>query len=465
MATKAKKKKINTGSVADPLMLGGRFLSAHVHVEGTKSYYTLRRWREEFYLYHAGKYVRQADDSVKQAVTLLLQAYSQEKKDEGISVVVSRNLVNNVIANVESLIHISEERTFNEFLDGKNRGRFLCMKNGLLNLENRQLISHTPAFFSVVQLPYEYDPDADCPKWKTFLDEIMLGREDYISLIQEFEGYTFRPDLYEQKFFLGHGSGGNGKQVVANITEELVGKENCSAVQLKRFSDKFALYNTIGKIVNISNESSQTIEAEGENVLKSFVAGDSQSFDRKYKTPIDTKPTAKIMIFTNEKPRFSDRTQGTWRRILLVPFDLVVEEKNQIKTLAEELKKELPGILNWALEGLDRLNKQGFTIPEGQKELMETYRRESDPSRAFLLETYCESTNGEYIRCGDAYLDYVNFCKDNGYHSMSEQNFGKQVRGIFPKMEKRRLGTYERVYAYFGITKQTTSNTSNETPF
>jgi len=144
----------------------------------------------------------------------------------------------------------------------------------------------------------------------------------------------------------------------------LYGKPNCSDTSLVRFNQPFALYSTLGKLVNMASESSHIIEHEAENVLKGYVAGDTLMFERKFKDPVFAVPTAKIIIATNSKPRFNDKTYGMWRRILLVPFDKVITEANQIKNLADELKTELPGILNWALAGLARLNKQGgFTLP------------------------------------------------------------------------------------------------------
>ncbi|MHC4653531.1 MAG: DUF5906 domain-containing protein [Planctomycetota bacterium] len=128
---------------------------------------------------------------------------------------------------------------------------------------------------------------------------------------------------------------------------------------------------------------------EAENVLKYLVAGDHTSFNRKFKDDITAEPTAKIMIATNAKPRFSDKTSGVWRRILLVPFDKVIPENEQDKILAEQLKTELPGILNWALEGLFDLNAAGgFSMPADSKNRLEIYRQEPEPARAFLTEKH-----------------------------------------------------------------------------
>ncbi len=147
------------------------------------------------------------------------------------------------------------------------------------------------------------------------------------------------------------------------------------------------------------------------------------------------------MIATNSPPRFNDKTEGIWRRILFVPFDKVIHDEDQIKDLAEQLKHELPGILNWALDGLQKLNDAGgFTIPEKTKELVEEYRRDSDPARAFLLEKYIFSPNAWGVNCTELYNEYKQYCEENGYRPMSNRLFGRQVRRVFPTIKRVRLG-------------------------
>lgn len=448
--------------ICDPLMLAEQFLGDYIWTQDEDnpktetSFYTLRRWREDWYIWQGGKYKRRADDTLRVNVTAYLQKWAQDiyYRDKT-KIRVTRNLANDVIANIQPLVHIGESFQLNSFLDGIDRGRFLCLQNGLLNLETRELIPHTPNYFTTVCLPYDYEPDAACLEFELFLTDIMLGRHDHIDLLQEFIGYLFRPDLWEQKFLLCVGEGANGKGVLFEVIQNLIGKENCSQVPISQFADRFSLYSTIGKMCNLTHESSHILEHEAENILKSYVAGDRLTIDRKHRDPVDIQPTAKLLIATNSLPRFGDKTQAIWRRILLVPFDLVIEQQYQIKNKAKILKRELPGILNWALTGLDRLNANGFTVPQGQRELMEEYRRDADPARAFLMVSYSESPNGDYVSCSALYKSYAEFCKDNGCHAMNERTFGQHVRRIFPKVERRRMGTQQREYVYWGLTSYT----------
>jgi len=453
------KKSEKVEALSDPTMLARQFLTDYAwatdldNPDPDESFFTLRRWREEYFLWRDGRYIKISGDTVRQKVTEYLQDYMRDTLyREKIQIPVKAGLVSNVILNVQSDIHICETQEFNTFLDRKDRGRFLCMENGLLNVETLELIKHTPNYFSPVQLPYPYDPNAPCPEFELFLEDIMLGLQGYVDLIQEYLGYLFRPDLREQKFLLCVGEGANGKGVLFEVVQSLVGVENCSQVPLTHFGERFALYSTIGKMVNLTHESSRILEDEAENMLKSYVAGDRLTVDRKNRDPVEVKPTAKLMIVTNSLPRFGDKTQAIWRRILLVPFDLILSEKLQVKNKAELLVRELPGILNFALQGLKRLNTKGFTVPEGQKELIEEYRRDADPARAFLLDNYDDSLNGSYVPCAEVYVKYRVFCEANGYRPMSERPFGKHAKRIFPRIERRRVGSREdRAYVYQGL--------------
>lgn len=340
----------------------------------------------------------------------------------------------------------------------------LSMRNGLLLLRKdgqAELIPHTPDYFTFVQLPYDYDPAAQCPLWLTFLDDVMVGRPEYILLLQQFCGYLLRPDLRLQKFLLLVGEGANGKTVFSEIVQALLGKENCSQVPISRFGNPFALIGTLGKMLNVTTEGVGLVEELAETTLKSFTSGDRMTFERKFRDAVSDVPTAKVIIATNDLPRFNDRSQAIWRRILLVPFDKTITEDQQVETLADELKKELPGILNWALEGLRKLNAAGrFTMPCESKILLEKYRQEMNPARTFLLESYAESDNGEFFGCGTVYQEYSKWCGERNYHPLADGNFGKEVRRAFPNIVRKRPGSgNSRDWMYVGITSQASQET------
>ncbi len=437
----------------DPYGIAEQFLVAH-YTQDPESPIAkelwLRWWRGEWLAYQDGAYSSMTADELKAGIVGFLREQN---------ITLSVQYVNAIVLALTHLCLVDSKQELNTWMEGINGAEVITAANGNISLSDRDtddkplLLSHAAKYLTLSRLPYPYDPAADCPLWRTFLSDVMLDRQDYILLLQEFLGYLFRRDLREQRFLLCTGPGSNGKGVFAEVVEGVVGPENVSHVPLALFGDKFALHSTVGKRANITSEAIHVIDEQPESILKSFVAGDAMTFERKFRDPVNMLPTAKVIVFTNALPRFSDRTWGLWRRILMVPFDKVVADKDQIKGLATELMKERPGILNWVIEGLGRLNRNGgFAIPQSHAAMLEEYRRDSDPARAFLCETYQASSNGEHIATDRAYTAYRQWCEANGYRPLGERQFGKDVRRIFPGVSRKRAGSRDdRRYVYQGL--------------
>jgi len=452
----------------DPYFLARSFLDEECLYYGDeppddKGAYTLRKWRGEYYVWKAGCYHRRSEETVRVNVTRWLQdALASIRRCTGSDLRITRALLANILLNMDPMILIRETCEPHSWLNLEDRPSMIAMRNGLLHLEGPdhdrpQLAPHTPHYFTLACLPFDYEPEARCPVWQTFLKDAMAGRQDLIELLQRWVGYLFRADLREQKFLLCVGEGANGKGVFFEDIQQLVGRENGSQVPLARFANPFALSATIGKLVNATNESSRLIEEEAEALLKAFVAGDRFTFERKYRDPVSATPTAKVMISTNALPRFHDKTQGIWRRVLLVPFDRTVPEGEQIKDLADEIvRAELPGVFNWALEGLRALNAdRGFAVPEISRRLLEEHRRDVDPARAFLLANCAASDGCDGLPTREIYQAYVHYCQANGYRPTNAANFGRQVRRTFPTVERARHRSGRRlVWQYTGLAVQ-----------
>lgn len=457
---------IDKACFADPDTLALKFVSdEHIFDSAPEdtldiktACYTLTSWHDEFYTYTDGRWFRLSDAEMRRKITNYLQRRNTTvEADEQVQITLPR--VNNIMLCLKGRCGRSELTSLNSWPDGREKKVYtLPCKNGLVCWDiNKKikpvLMKHTPRFFNLYRLPYDYDATAQCPDWIGFLNDVMLGRQEYIDVLQKFVGYLFRPDLREQKFLLCYGEGANGKGVFFEVIQNLVGVENCSQVSLKKFNNRFSLFQTLGKIVNMTAESSHIIEDEAENTLKSYVAGDMFEFERKFKDSFSAVPTAKLIITTNALPRFRDKTQAIWRRIILVPFDKVVAAESQIRNLADILKKELPGVLNWALDGLEKLNREGFIIPESNKQLIEDYKKDCDPCRAFLADNYTESEDG-YIDSPELYAHYCHWSKESGFEPVNVRLFGQQIIRVFPNVKRNqaRQGS-QRVYRYCGIEK------------
>jgi P4 family phage/plasmid primase-like protien len=362
---------------------------------------------------------------------------------------VSRALVGNTLQALEGLTLQRGHVDMPALLSLGGESNLLAVDNGLLDLDSGELRGHTADWFSTVCLPYAYHPNAACPHWLTVLGTNLEADAERIALLQEFFGYALVHSTDAQRCLILIGEGGNGKSVVLAGLHALLGDENVSTVPLEDFGRRFAMAQTLGKLANIVAEVGE-LDRTAEGTLKAFVSGDRMSFERKGKDPFTARPTARLVLSTNNLPRFADKSEGVWRRLCLVPFNRHVHEQERVPGMDKPewwLKHgEVPGILNWALDGLKRLRGNGmrFTEPASCRAALEAHRRESDPCREFLVEHYAADDNGQPLRTAEVYDAYTQWCAANGQrHPLTAQAFGRQVRRVFGLEESRnhRFGT------------------------
>lgn len=246
------------------------------------------------------------------------------------------------------------------------------VQNGLFNIRTMKLKPHTAEFVSRIQIPIEYNPEASCLRFKQYLDEVFEGDEHRILLIQEILGYGFLKDIKIQKAFIFLGSGANGKSVLSEVMHRLYGRENVSNTSLKRLTGNFGMQDLPGKLMNISSENQLNGDFNTEN-FKALTAGDTLQVERKYADAFSTRIIAKTVILLNSMMDSSDTTNGFYRRLLIVPFNRKFHELKQNEErkpgiyymdpdLIDKLASELSGILNFALEGLQRLRLNDFQL-------------------------------------------------------------------------------------------------------
>ena len=136
-----------------------------------------------------------------------------------------------------------------------------------------------------------------------------------------------------------------------------------------------------------------------------------------------------------------------------MPFEKSYPEELQNHDLVDELAEELPGIFNWAYDGLRMLRRAGrFIMPAKCKAAIQQYRTDVNPARAFLQDNYVAGYQYEGLPCGEVYRAYVQWCLDNGYRPMNNTNFGKEVRRVVPGVRKvHRRHNGQQVWIYMAI--------------
>jgi P4 family phage/plasmid primase-like protien len=438
----------------DPHALSESLLDAHFHHDGEL---TLRFQNGRWLHWEEFRYTTIPDEEMRARVNKLLR---DRLNLMGSTDPLMQTLINNVIRAMEAACLVSTHVEMSSWIGRSLRpasGDLLAMANGLLDLEgvvakNKTVLHpHTSAWFSATHWSYEYVAKARCPKWRSFLEEVLPPAAKR-NLLQEFAGLCLCFDTSFHKLLLMVGDGQNGKSVVTDVLTALLGPDNVTNVPLGQFGDRFAIAPTIGKLANIVSEIGD-IRIVAEDVLKAIASGDRIKVEFKYRNPTHAKPTVRLIFATNTLPRFSDATEGIWRRLLILEFDVAIPPDQQDRKLSERIcKEELPGIFNWAICGLRRLRKNGaFTIPKSTTRAIAQHRRESNPVRWFLEENYEPSPKAR-VPTKQAYEEYCRWSYNQNLDPVRDAEFGREVFRVFPKVERRRVKILEvRFYVYAGI--------------
>ena len=310
----------------------------------------------------------------------------------------------------------------------------ICLNNGTLNPITSELEPHDPDHYLTNKLEVEWDGSATAPIWLQTLGEIFLpdaDKAEKIQLLQEFFGYCLVPMTEMHKFLWMVGGGGNGKSLVLNVLTTLIGRANISFAQVERLQDKFVRAELSGKLVNISSEmSAGATIADG--YLKQIVAGDVIEAERKHQPSFSFKPYSRMIGATNELPRLLDHSDGFFRRAMILRFNRQFTEAEQDKGREGKLQVEMPGILRWAVEGLQRLLQRGhFLIPSSSHIEVNKYRVNSDPLRQFAEECL-ESSNHrpDFITPITLHAAYQAWSKAYGYQAVSVAKLTDRLKGI-----------------------------------
>lgn len=316
--------------------------------------------------------------------------------------------------------------------DDFNRNPYLVnVRNGLLDIRDMSFKEHTPSYLSTVQLNVEYNPQVDCPQFKKFLNEVLDCK--LIPLVQEIVGYLLTTNTVSQKAFVFWGPARTGKSTLLWVVEYLLlGKKNVSNIPWQEIGDKFKTAELLGKLANVfSDLPSKSIDDTG--IFKVVTGEDYLMAEKKNKNPFKFKPFARLVFSCNELPRnYVDRTEGFYRRLIIVPFNRQIEKSKIDKALKYKFQREKEGILNWALEGLKRLYENNFEFSENELTdgVKKEYKRENNNVISFVEEC-CEIDSLFSCSRIEIYEAYKEFCVEAGLKALSQIKFNKELEGNF----------------------------------
>lgn len=323
-------------------------------------------------------------------------------------------------------------------------GNVLNLLNGTLDLDNLILREHHRSDMLTYTLPYEYDFYAICPRFKQFVDEVLVKENgktpdhDLALLCQELVGYSLTQDTSQEAMVWLAGEGGNGKTVMITVLSKLLGPLAIGVdFQTIGVAGNYDLANLPGKRIVFSTESERGGHM-AEGYIKRIVSGEMINARPIYGKPFFFQSAAKIWWAMNDKPTVKDTSNALHRRLKLIPFYRVFKDSERDVHLIDKLGEELPGILNWALSGLLRLRAQGqFTVAAAVDAAKDEFRYESNPVAQWLRE--CTESGGSTVATL-AYENYSRWCTRSNNKELTSNAFGRELTRLNIGSEQKRTG-------------------------
>lgn len=363
---------------------------------------------EQWYRYGDG--VWQPYTGIAEDVWEIQKAY----KSRGIRP--NRSMANSIRDYLQAKLRVPDERV--DQADG-----YINLANGLYNIEMGQLEPHRRDLYLTTKLGFAYDPMATCPTWGACLSQWFdtpNGQRDsaLIALLQEGFGYSLTADTsYETAFWLV-GPAASGKSTILKVLAYLAGPGHISLDLNMLDRNPYQLADLPGKRVATCTEA-RVGSVLADHMLKTLISGEELPARQIYGKTIRFAPKAKLWWAMNEWPANRDRSDAIYRRLQIIPCRNSVPRDEQDQRLVHRLQSELPGIFNWAMQGLKQLYAHGSFTQADQADLARAqYRLENDEARAFV-EEWCVVGQGRSVQAQTLYDGYKLWCERNGYQPMS----------------------------------------------
>lgn len=363
--------------------------------------------------------------------------------------------VGNVLDALRGVCRLDDARDAPCWLDGRQTRPLIACANGLLDIAARALQDHTPLYFNLNSAPFDYDPDERCPEFDRFLASLWGEDDETRRTAAQILGYLVsgRTDLHCMFGLIGPRRA--GKSTFARLATELLGKGNVAALTQAALGETFGLQHLVGKslaIISDARTSGKNPQTVVERLL-SITGEDAVPVPRKYKDAWQGRLHARVMILSNEMPHFGDASTAVSHRFVMLPFSRSFAGTED-RALEGKLKDELPGILNWALDGLADLDASGgvFAQSKAAREMVEDIAELSSPLLVFMREE-CELAPAYRVGKDKLYQRYEHWSRSNGMPPVAAPVFAKALlaagEGRLGKSRPRNDG--ERMQLFTGI--------------
>lgn len=351
----------------------------------------------QLYVYEDG-YYQQDERIIERKMIELYPAIKQNQRSE-------------VLAYIRIKTHINSA-------DIKVSPYIINLKNTRLDIRTGKCLEFTPDAVEFDRIPVTYDPSAYCADLDKMLNRVFLGDREVINLFEEMIGYCLIKSARYQKAFILVGSGSNGKSTVLDLLEEFLGPRNYSSLPLEKVTDRFNMAELENRLANIGDDiDNVTIRDSG--TLKKMISGESITVERKGERPFKLSPYATHIYSANAIPRSFDKSDGFYRRWLLVPFNakFTAEDPDYDPLIFDKITTDaaLSYLLNIGLRGASRLIKRGrFTEPQSVKEALEHYKTDNSTTLSWIEDKGLDADYFLDNSTDKVYADFTDWCKLSG---------------------------------------------------
>lgn len=308
-------------------------------------------------------------------------------------------------------------------------------------------MEHRPEHFITKQTTV--DPSSDgADIWAAALDTFFLKDTDLIDYVQRMVGLSAIGKVYVEALIIAYGEGRNGKSTFWNVIARVLGtySGNISADMLTvgcRRNVKPELAEAKGKRMLIAAELEEGMRLNTANV-KQLCSTDEIYAEKKYKDPFSYTPTHTLVLYTNHLPKVGAIDKGTWRRLIVIPFDAKIEGSADIKNYADYLFEKAGGaILTWVIEGARKVIADNYKIdpPQKVRDAIEHYKESNDWLSYFLSER-CELDLAYVAKSSEVYNEYRIFCTQVGEFTRSTTDFYTALETVGFERYRDRKGRY-----------------------
>lgn len=303
-------------------------------------------------------------------------------------------------------------------------------------------------FFTLHQIPHNYDAAATCPKFIKFINNLFY--EEDIPVVQEYLGYCLVPNTLAQTALFIIGEGGEGKSRITVLMEHIIGADSLVIGKFKDLQEKFSMSSLDNQMMFIDDDLSLDALDDTSNFKKIVTSETTMEVEAKNKAKYKTRLYSRILCCGNGAVQSKfDRSDGFYRRLLLCKVKPVGYDKPD-RTLSDQLDEEIPGIINWLLEGLLRVVKKGFVIKPSPRMLKElqAVRDNSDTIQLFMTDNqFVDYTMDldDKVSIKQLYDAYEKWCNDNNYLVIHKNTFGKTIRKTYKAILLKKLNNPQKV--------------------